>query len=130
MQEREFIEALNLLRETETGLDFTVQVMRKIKRHKRIGILIKSILLAPFMFFLSLESIRIIAGTPIPKVIFSAISIPKFLFMSPPLFVFLYAVSTGIYTSILISTYLEGGDVNGALLLPSRQGSSSSVLEM
>ncbi len=130
MQEREFIEALNLLRETETGLDFTVQVMRKIKRHKRIGILIKSILLAPFMFFLSLESIRIIAGTPIPKVIFSAISIPEFLFMSPPLFVFLYAAATGIYTSILISTYLEGGDVNGALLLPSRQGSSSSVLEM
>ncbi len=117
MREREFIKTLNLLAETEKAPDLSAKIMRGVKKEKLFGILVKSALTFPLMLILAFESVRLISETGIPKLIFAFVPIPKPLLANPAFLILAYVIATSAYASILVSTYIEGGDINGALLL-------------
>ncbi len=130
MREREFIETLNLLAETEKAPDLSAKIMRRARRKKFFRILAKSALTFPVMFLISLESVKLISGTGIPKLVFAFVPIPKLFLWNPALSILAYVIATSIYASMLVSTYLEGGDINGALLLSPGKRSGGGVFEV
>ncbi len=120
MKEREFVKMLNLLNETENAPDVSEKVMHKIKQQRLLRIFAKSALAFPVMLFVAFQSVRILSETGILKLILSVVYVPRIFLSNPVLSVLAYVIGISAYASILISTYLEGGDIDGALLLPSR----------
>jgi hypothetical protein len=130
MREREFIKTLNLLAETEKAPDLSAKIMRGVKKEKLFGMLVKSALTFPLMLILAFASVRLISETEILKFVLTVIPVPNIFLGNPALSVFIYAVAISVYASILVSTYIEGGDINGALLLSPGKRRGSGMFEV
>ena len=119
MKEREFLEELNLLKEEKVQIDVRYYVMERIRAIRRKRIFVRTLIISPMMFLITMEIMRLLQKAGLMKYIASYWLLPGSLFNSPFVSFIIYVSTISIVLSAILSIFIEGDDIN-EMLLPSR----------
>ena len=118
MEERDFIETLNLLKENTEKVNVEYALFNRIRRAEFRHFLIRSALLTQLVFVLLFESIRLVSNLYIFNFLVALLPFKQLLMNYPVFSILVYLLITSTLASILISTFIGGGEDFEVLLSP------------
>jgi hypothetical protein len=118
MEERDFIETLNLLKESSVKVNVKYALFNRIRRAEFRHFLIRTALLTPLVFVLLFEAIRFASRLRIFNFFVALLPFKQLLMNYPIISTLAYLLITSTLASILISTFIGGGEDFEVLLPP------------